>query len=363
MNSSTQSTSQTKEVVRLTPIPKITPDMIIGYTYGMRPFRKGGFRLEREDIQGKAIFHNYGHGGAGVSLAPGCAKRIVDKFLMEIGPKVKKVAIIGSGYMGLFQSIMLRELGYEVNVYAELFPQKVGMYNGKPIVTSQVAGGLWMPFGYEVGNRPLHNAITKESFLFYKDCIEKNKYKGVSYKDDVMINYENPVPLYLPEGLIKERYVKVDFGNGVHHDAIIIKSMLIDGDVLLNELLEEAKAKGVKFHNKRFNDLKDVLALEEEVIFNCSGHGSYKLFGDKDIIPIAGHLIYINKVPGIDYFLCSTNEAGDIVSCYPHGNKLAIGLAYEKLGFIDGPVQKTLDKLVSNMNAWLDKYATPKPKL
>src|SRR5687768_10198938 len=113
------STKQEIPLVRLPPPPKPTKDNMLGMTFGIRPFRKGGIRLEREDINGKAIFHNYGHGGAGVSLAYASARRIVDKFLIEMGAsKIKTVAIIGGGYMGLMQGLMLREAGYEVNVYA-----------------------------------------------------------------------------------------------------------------------------------------------------------------------------------------------------------------------------------------------------
>lgn len=41
---------------------------------GVRPFRKSGIRLESELFGSKKIIHNYGHGGAGISLAPACAK-------------------------------------------------------------------------------------------------------------------------------------------------------------------------------------------------------------------------------------------------------------------------------------------------
>ena len=40
---------------------------------GVRGFRKKGIRIEKESKAGKVIFHNYGHGGAGVSLAPATA--------------------------------------------------------------------------------------------------------------------------------------------------------------------------------------------------------------------------------------------------------------------------------------------------
>ncbi|HEX5348638.1 MAG TPA: FAD-dependent oxidoreductase, partial [Pseudonocardiaceae bacterium] len=41
---------------------------------GLRPFRGQSVRLEHE--QGTGIIHNYGHGGAGVSLSWGCAEHV-----------------------------------------------------------------------------------------------------------------------------------------------------------------------------------------------------------------------------------------------------------------------------------------------
>ncbi len=43
---------------------------------GLRPFREGGVRLQIEP--GGRIVHNYGHGGAGVTLSWGCADEVAD---------------------------------------------------------------------------------------------------------------------------------------------------------------------------------------------------------------------------------------------------------------------------------------------
>lgn len=43
---------------------------------GLRPFRSAGVRLEAEP--GTRIVHNYGHGGAGVTLSWGCAYEVAD---------------------------------------------------------------------------------------------------------------------------------------------------------------------------------------------------------------------------------------------------------------------------------------------
>ena len=42
---------------------------------GLRPYRTDGIRLESQEVNGKQIVHNYGHGGAGLTLCWGSAYR------------------------------------------------------------------------------------------------------------------------------------------------------------------------------------------------------------------------------------------------------------------------------------------------
>lgn len=61
-----------KERINLIP-PNFSDTNLLGYKAGLRPCRKTGVRLDESIIRGKRIIHNYGHGGGGVSLAPGYA--------------------------------------------------------------------------------------------------------------------------------------------------------------------------------------------------------------------------------------------------------------------------------------------------
>ena len=56
--------------------PDLDRSNIIGGTVGLRPSRSE-VRLEVEVIGGRAVVHNYGHGGAGVTLSWGCADEVV----------------------------------------------------------------------------------------------------------------------------------------------------------------------------------------------------------------------------------------------------------------------------------------------
>ena len=56
--------------------PELDRSKIVGRAVGLRPSRTE-VRLEREYLNGKRIIHNYGHGGAGVTLSWGCADEVV----------------------------------------------------------------------------------------------------------------------------------------------------------------------------------------------------------------------------------------------------------------------------------------------
>ena len=55
--------------------PDLDRSKIIGGTVGLRPSRSE-VRLEVELIDGRVVVHNYGHGGAGVTLSWGCADEV-----------------------------------------------------------------------------------------------------------------------------------------------------------------------------------------------------------------------------------------------------------------------------------------------
>jgi D-amino-acid oxidase len=57
-------------------VPALRGARVTGGRVGLRPVRPA-VRLESEDRTGGRIVHCYGHGGAGVTLAWGCAEEVV----------------------------------------------------------------------------------------------------------------------------------------------------------------------------------------------------------------------------------------------------------------------------------------------
>lgn len=59
-------------------VPELSADRITAAVGGLRPIRLGGVRLEAEEVGGRTVVHDYGHGGAGVTLSWGAAHEAVE---------------------------------------------------------------------------------------------------------------------------------------------------------------------------------------------------------------------------------------------------------------------------------------------
>jgi D-amino-acid oxidase len=59
-------------------VPRAGQARVLHKRVGIRPTRPA-VRLEREDVDGCAVVHCYGHGGAGVTLAYGCAQDVLEQ--------------------------------------------------------------------------------------------------------------------------------------------------------------------------------------------------------------------------------------------------------------------------------------------
>jgi D-amino-acid oxidase len=69
-------------------VPELLGTRMLGQSVGLRPARHGGARVEAEDGW---LVHNYGHGGAGMTLSWGCADDVV-RLVLALGRTTGKPA-------------------------------------------------------------------------------------------------------------------------------------------------------------------------------------------------------------------------------------------------------------------------------
>src|SRR5947209_7579945 len=103
-----------------TPDFSFDPDLPGACIAGVRPFRNGSYRLDAQTISDKFIVHNYGHGGAGITLSWGCAAKVRDIVKTHLlTSHDTDVAVLGAGVMGLTAATLLLDLGLNVTIYSD----------------------------------------------------------------------------------------------------------------------------------------------------------------------------------------------------------------------------------------------------
>jgi glycine/D-amino acid oxidase-like deaminating enzyme len=58
---------------------------------------------------------------------------------------------------------------------------------------------------------------------------------------------------------------------------------------------------GGKVVIRKFETPRDIMALSENVVINCTGLGSKALFSDPDLVPLKGQLVVLIPQPEITY--------------------------------------------------------------
>jgi D-amino-acid oxidase len=298
---------------------------------GVRPYREGGIRLDSEVINGAHVFHNYGHGGAGLTLSWGSVEENITAALPLFKNKNHPIVIFGAGVIGLTTAARLIELGYRnIRIYAE---------NNWPFSTSAIAGGLWSPVSVDTNAPPEKQEqlkrIQKFSLARFRSMIGPDKIvreipifvintKG--HEDHSGMPYAAKMGL-VPEPIFHEK-LPIE---GVKAAGFEYRTLLIDTPLYL-ENLEMKVHSFARFYPKYLTNLKDAVnefafadAKSPAVIFNCTGLGSKKLVGDSRVIPIKGQLVYIARdrsfpLSDLDYMVFV-----DDYYYFPRRNQIVLG--------------------------------------
>src|SRR3989475_4492980 len=95
---------------------------VIRTTVGLRPHRDAGCVLKPDKLDDRLLIHNYGHGGAGMSLAWGTGLMAAE-FATE--HQARQAAVIGCGSVGLTCARQLQRRGFDVTIYTLAVPPNV----------------------------------------------------------------------------------------------------------------------------------------------------------------------------------------------------------------------------------------------
>src|SRR3546814_7226043 len=76
--------------------------------------------------------------------------------------------------------------------------------------------------------------------------------------------------------------------------------MMIEPPRLLRALLRDIRLAGGRVVVRDFHTPADITALPEALVFNCTGLGSNRLFGDAELQPMRGQLAVLLPQPEVE---------------------------------------------------------------
>jgi glycine/D-amino acid oxidase-like deaminating enzyme len=295
--------------------PNLADDQVVRSVAGVRPFRKGGPRIEREDVAGKTVVHNYGHGGAGYTLSWGSATLAAE--LLSDVPRDTAVAVLGAGVVGLCTARVLQERGLRVRVYARELSSHT---------TSAVAGAEWSPDIVERGaTRELQRRFDRMLVLSWRrfQSLVGGRW-GVSrrpiYEAEGVPSGLDDLPLELARA--PRRVAALPFAPA--RAGRVYRTLLIEAPIFLAALVDDIERAGGSFEMRTLAGPGDLRALPEPVVVSCLGLGAAALFGDRAVVPIRGQPVHLRPQP-LPYLL--DHPDGYVV---PRADALVLGGTFEE---------------------------------
>lgn len=299
---------------------KVARDRVIREVVGLRPFRPSGFVVSAERVGEKLLVHNYGHGGAGVTLSWGTASLAVDlarDFLTtrptrrpsRRAPAPRRFAVIGCGVSGLSVARLLQQRFQDgpgtVTIYAKDLP---------PNTTSNIAGAWWSPTSVYEPQRvttTFNEQFRSASLISHRSfqLLVGAEY-GVRWIDTFeLMRHEASLQREITGGNALYAQIRIHRDPDNYFGFPYVRefsSMLIEPSIYLSALLRDFYIAGGKVVVKEFRSREEIARLPETVIFNCSGLGARALFADEELVPVRGQLEVLLPQPEIDYCYLSS---------------------------------------------------------
>jgi D-amino-acid oxidase len=341
------------QLARAPGLPALAPvnvaaDRVIRTVAGLRPYRPSGFVVKAETLGRKTVVHNYGHGGAGITMSWGTAYLAVE---LAAGAATSECAVLGSGVVGLSTARLLQQRGFAVTIYAKDLP---------PNTTSNVAGGLWKPVSL------FDSAIAPPGFQdqFVRAARFSHRYFQGFVGDDYGVRW---IPLYsldeedvdpLSHSLrpIADLFPEAKSLNRAEYPfptahAFRCWTMLIEPPVYLNALMRDFQIAGGRIVVRDFENAESIASLKESVIVNCTGLGAGTLFGDSELVPIKGQLAFLLPQPEVNY---CTIGPGDLYM-FPRRDGILLGGTHEQGVWTLDPDPAETDRIVQGNRDLFEK--------
>jgi glycine/D-amino acid oxidase-like deaminating enzyme len=316
------------------PAVNVAPERVIRTMAGLRPYRAPGFLVRAEALGDKRLVHNYGHGGAGITLSWGTSRLAIQ---LGLQGHQGAVAVIGAGVMGLSTARLVQEAGFAVTLYAKALP---------PDTTSNIAGGQFHPFGHYD-----HDSVTPEWRAQFAAALDYSWRRfQIMVGDDYGIRWlptyserDGPERQLLPTFPPNNRLLRPDEHPFPVQSLARYDTLYVEVGRYLRQMIRDVELAGGRIAIRDFAAPGDIAGLSERLVFNCTGLGARALFGDQELRPARGQLAILLPQPEIDYAF--TGEAGYM---FPRADGILLGGTFELDQWEAVPQPETIARIIAS---------------
>jgi glycine/D-amino acid oxidase-like deaminating enzyme len=327
-----------------TPLPPVKVDQsrVIRTVAGLRPYRRSGFVVRREQLGETALVHNYGHGGGGITLSWGSSRLATE---LGLGGHSGPVAVIGAGVMGLSTARLVQEAGFPVTIYTAALP---------PDTTSNIAGGQFHP-AYVFSE----NAVTPELMTQFNRALDYSWRRfQIMVGDDYGVRW---LPTYVETDSPEEKAIATfppinRMLTAAEHpfpwkSTLRYDTMYVETGRYLRQMERDVRLAGGRIEVRRFATPADIASLPEGLVFNCTGLGSRELFGDSDLVPVRGQLAILEPQPEVRYA-----ALGDFGYMFPRADGILLGGTFERGEWDPTPQPADIARIVASQKRFFDAF-------
>jgi glycine/D-amino acid oxidase-like deaminating enzyme len=287
-------------------------DRIFDITVCLRPFRAEGPRLDTEVIGNTLVVHNYGHGGSGWSLSWGSSTIAVGKALAQ---SPTRIAVVGCGALGLTSALLAQAAGKPVTIYTRDVIQQSpsarasGSFTPDSRIALTDAVSPDFPSRWEEMARNSLKAFrahlglpgdpvrwidrydVADSHTPAPHAPEQGKLQFAAYRNrlqDLYPQSENLRPADTPF-----------LASSVRRRSVLMFNIASYAQMLMTQFRQA----GGRIEHREFHDPRELSALPEKVVIDCTGYGARALWRDETVVPVRGQIAYLIPQREFDYAL------------------------------------------------------------
>ena len=128
-------------------------------------------------------------------------------------------------------------------------------------------------------------------------------------------------------------------------------TMYVETGRYLRQMMRDFQVAGGKIEVRRLAAPAEIAALQERLVFNCTGLGARDLFGDQELQPVRGQLAILEPQPEVRYA-----ALGAFGYMFPRADGILLGGTFERDVWDATPQPSDIARILASHKRFFDGF-------